>query len=916
MAARKERQSNIELLRILAMCMIIGLHYLDKGEVLPSVFGELSSTGYVAWLLEALCFASVNVFFLISGYFAAKSTFSFRKLWNLWLQIFMYSFGIGAVATIVSGEAFDIYKLMGYVFPVVTNHYWFATVYVLLYLISPVLKAGFAQLDQKTAKIMIVILLLVLSVSKSVLPMQLAIDGNGYDLAWMLCVYVTGMYIQKYGLPKLSKWIWLSGYLGSSLIMLASMMVLRTIYLRTGSAKELITYGFSYNFYFCFLASVCLFEFFLQIQIATEKKSDMINKIASVSFAIYLFHEHTNLRYVWPKAFGCEVMAHKGAGFMLLHMVLTIAVLYGLGYGVEMLRRAVIHPIQNKSLLLKTCLFLYTLRNCFWGLDLMDTGYALGNYRYFDTLNQTWKLATYLSNVVGRGLSLLPLGDTWVGMNLYTSALIGAAALYIYQWLQKRYPEKEHMIFIGEILALSLCWAPSTILYHYLGYLIISIVPLLLMDAIEKNSFKKYVFCGVLLGIALFVRMPNITYVALIFPTVYGIYLVNKGKADCAKQILRGFLACVIGYFVSVAAIYLLICVKYGWNAYPDMIQSLFGMTKQATDYKPTSMLTNIFGTYMMYLPWLLILSAYLLAGYLFFRYAPKKLEKLGKAGYILGSAVLLRFLYGRGFFGIQYNDFFSVYKWCVVYITIVIIYSIYMMVKRSSSPMQKMAGAFLIILIFVIPLGGNNGVYSVINSMFLILPLSLIGISKDMDKSRSFAHKYLCYWYILCMTIQVLLFGNSFVFHDFEASDWKAKYTECTEASITGSKTTTGLWTTKEKAEQLDELGKYLSEQELLHKSILTYDNLPSLAYIFDMEPAIFTTWPDLDSNTIERIEEDLNSLKETPVIITSKEVGKELLMEQNISAGKVRLLYDYISKHHYHCSFFNDSFYVFVAK
>ena len=182
MAARKERQSNIELLRILAMCMIIGLHYLDKGEVLPSVFGELSSTGYVAWFMEALCFASVNVFFLISGYFAAKSTFSFRKLWNLWLQIFMYSFGIGVVATIVSGEAFDIYKLMGYVFPVVTNHYWFATVYVLLYLISPVLKAGFAQLDQKTAKIILVILLLVLSVSKSVLPMQLAIDGNGYGV--------------------------------------------------------------------------------------------------------------------------------------------------------------------------------------------------------------------------------------------------------------------------------------------------------------------------------------------------------------------------------------------------------------------------------------------------------------------------------------------------------------------------------------------------------------------------------------------------------------------------------------------------------------------------------------------------------------------------------------------------------------
>ena len=42
----KERETNFELLRILAMCMIIGLHYLGKGNVLGDF---LDAQGIVIW---------------------------------------------------------------------------------------------------------------------------------------------------------------------------------------------------------------------------------------------------------------------------------------------------------------------------------------------------------------------------------------------------------------------------------------------------------------------------------------------------------------------------------------------------------------------------------------------------------------------------------------------------------------------------------------------------------------------------------------------------------------------------------------------------------------------------------------------------------------------------------------------------
>ena len=54
-----ERKANYELLRILAMLMIIGLHYLDKGGILPKLNTTLSIPGALAWLVEAFFIMAV-----------------------------------------------------------------------------------------------------------------------------------------------------------------------------------------------------------------------------------------------------------------------------------------------------------------------------------------------------------------------------------------------------------------------------------------------------------------------------------------------------------------------------------------------------------------------------------------------------------------------------------------------------------------------------------------------------------------------------------------------------------------------------------------------------------------------------------------------------------------------------------------
>ena len=133
--------------------------------------------------------------------------------------------------------------------------------------------------------------------------------------------------------------------------------------------------------------------------------------------------------------------------------------------------------------------------------------------------------------------------------------------------------------------------------------------------------------------------------------------------------------------YISYGAVPLgTICARYGLAAYPQMVTSLFGMTDHATDYKPVSMLAAMFGDYLRYSAWLLLFVMYMVFGLLMF-FAAKKLERnhtLSKKiaivleiFYSFGFLIVLRFCYGRGMFGVDYTDNFSMYKWVTVFLLI-----------------------------------------------------------------------------------------------------------------------------------------------------------------------------------------------------------------------------------------------------
>lgn len=338
----KKRVVSIELLRMLAMMMVVMLHYLGKGGILQELTGPLTLNGYVAWVLEALSIVAVNVYMLISGYFLVNSRFKVTRLVELVCQVLFYTILVEVflLATgLIGTEVLAINRILELIFPLQMEHYWFITAYIIMYLFSPILSVAVRNMERKQLRNIILALLVFFALSKSVLPVQLAIDNEGYDGIWFLCVFLVAAYIRLYGIPWLEKGkargvlCYLAGVVG----ILAVTFGVRIVYLKTGSLDHFIDTAFDYNHVLNLLAAVGLFYTFKNMQFSTEGLlAKVVYKVAPYSLGVYLLHEQIDMRYLWPEWLGAS--AEGNVFLMILRCLAAVVVVYAVGTLVDAIR--------------------------------------------------------------------------------------------------------------------------------------------------------------------------------------------------------------------------------------------------------------------------------------------------------------------------------------------------------------------------------------------------------------------------------------------------------------------------------------------------------------------------------------------------------------------------------------------------
>jgi len=202
--AKKQRAANLDLLRIVSMLLIIFLHSIDHSGVLENA--ENCGTGMYFYVrfTYAMCMVCVNIYVMLSGYFMVDSRFRLHKLVTLWMEAAFYGFVLKLVFMLTGADAFSVFSLASCFFPILTGRYWFLTIYVGMYLVSPFLNTLIRAMDKRQHGLMNLCLFAIMSLWSSIHPAIAGMNsGGGWGLAWFVVLYLAAAVLrtQRKNLP-------------------------------------------------------------------------------------------------------------------------------------------------------------------------------------------------------------------------------------------------------------------------------------------------------------------------------------------------------------------------------------------------------------------------------------------------------------------------------------------------------------------------------------------------------------------------------------------------------------------------------------------------------------------------------------------------------------------------------------------
>ncbi len=314
------RYHNIELLRILSMLLIVMHHYsVHGGFVLdPNV---ISINKVIVQFLSSGGKIGVNCFVLITGYFMVKSTFKFDKLLKLLFTVFTYSAPIYIIALSTGFIDFNIKQAMKSFFPILFNHYWFATNYVLLYIFSSYINSFLNTIGHRKHLYLILLLTTIWSLLPTIVLAKLSFSLIG----WFITLYIIGSYIRLYpnnlfDSIRVNKLLFLSSFI----FILLSILLFDFLGLSIPPLAERATFFIAMNKFPLLLCSITLFLWFKNMTINSNK---YINIIASSMFGVYLIHDNNVVRpLLWIDIFKNKSFFYSD--YLIIHATISILLVF------------------------------------------------------------------------------------------------------------------------------------------------------------------------------------------------------------------------------------------------------------------------------------------------------------------------------------------------------------------------------------------------------------------------------------------------------------------------------------------------------------------------------------------------------------------------------------------------------------
>ena len=201
----KKRESNFELLRIIAMLLVMITHatFLALGVPTHDDSINIPYSSFGIFLSQSFSTVCVNIFVLLSGWFGIK--INLKRFSEFIFQIFFFTSIIFIGLYIYSSNVITNTDALLTFFMFHSSDYWFVKAYIGLYLFSPILNIFAEKASQKQLGYFLISFFIFQTIYG-----WLSIDGvqwigGGYSAVSFFFLYLMAKYTRQYLLPDINK---------------------------------------------------------------------------------------------------------------------------------------------------------------------------------------------------------------------------------------------------------------------------------------------------------------------------------------------------------------------------------------------------------------------------------------------------------------------------------------------------------------------------------------------------------------------------------------------------------------------------------------------------------------------------------------------------------------------------------------
>lgn len=522
------------------------------------------------------------------------------------------------------------------------------------------------------------------------------------------------------------------------------------------------------------------------------------------------------------------------------------------------------------SKLLLGLMFLWPLFFITKSIDHLDSGFYLSQYKYYFE-NSVNTLSVFgLSNFFGAIFYKVLPEAKFLSFRVLDWIANSIAWVFAYKIAVRSLPKSWSAVAVlaGSIFVRRY---PMILSYNTFSFMLLCIAMYYLQTGIINKENKRIIISGAVIGFNVFFRLPNA--LQCLYVLIPMLSILSFSKDEIKAQSNNAFRQCLYftaAGFVGLFAGFALCIAEKGFAGTIESIGFTFTWLNEG-NHASSNMLERVKRGYLDFQEYwdnLANYPYYILASGILFGVAKYKIKnKTLLFGLVVGLILALAKFTSITVENLQFIDNSTIIAPYFISLIACVISLIF--IRKNKEAFITVLMFTLLMLIF--PLGTDNGIMHACLFMYIIFLNFLVALNGFNLQNNIFG-SVIKSIFTIASILMILTFGIGGTKNILLAQSYndgpRSKQTYSVNVPILR-----GMQTVETRAEAIQSLYDELeSLEEFKDRELLMLGNCPLAYTITDFRPFDGEIWPDLEYIDKEKILNDLNSSKKSPIIVVAK--------------------------------------------